>query len=149
MEHAASVDQSDAVTFEKLFDAANELVDGVLLVVDDLFIVKMHIFCDDAKLFGIFHFFIKGRRMDHGLGRDATTIEAGAAHFAFFDDGDRKPELRRLDRCNIPAGTRPDDDQFKMIFQFSYLLHNVKRSVLIIQRSEPSCQFLLRRFCRC
>ena len=149
MEHAAPVDEGDPVALEELFDAADELVDGLLLVVDDLFVIKMHVFCDDAELLSIFHFFVKGRRMDHGLGRNAAAIEAGTADFAFFNDGDGKSEFRCFDRCHVSAGTGPDDDQFKMIFQFSYLLHNVKRSVLIIQRSEPGCQFLLRRFCRC
>src|SRR5690606_31039194 len=58
------------------------------------------------------------RRIEQGLGRDATHVEAGPAQAhlaglgaALLDDGHLHAQLRRPDRTDIPAGPGSDDDE--------------------------------------
>ena len=47
--------------------------------------------------------------MEHGLGRHAAAVEAGAAHLVLFDDRDLRAELGRADGRDIAAGAAADD----------------------------------------
>ena len=63
-----------AVSFQQLFHAGHQLVDGFLFVVQDFTVVDGHFFHMDAEPSTFQDFAIQVGRMEHRLGWDATAV---------------------------------------------------------------------------
>ena len=70
----------------------------------DLFPVDLHIGADDADVRAVGGGIIDFRGVEHGLGRHAAAVEAGAADLVLFDQGHLGAQLRGPDRRDIAAG---------------------------------------------
>ena len=74
----------------------------------DLFPVDLHIGADDADVRAVSGGLIDFRGVEHGLGRHAAAVEAGAAYFVFLNERHLRAELSCADCRNIAAGASAD-----------------------------------------
>ena len=67
----------------------------------------------DAELAGVGDVTVDRGRLEERLGRDATTIEAGAADVGHLDQCDLEPGGRGVQRGSVTAGAAADDDEIE------------------------------------
>ena len=68
----------------------------------------------DAELGGVGDVAVHRRRLEERLGRDAATVEAGAAHLVLLDDGDVEAGGRGVERGAVSAGAAADHHEIEV-----------------------------------
>ena len=114
-QRSGPVDHGDAIGFQQLLDAADQLVDAFGLVIQDRLIIIGSLLCEQPELLPADRLAIKRRCMDHCFCRNAAPVQACSAHAAVLHHRHRQASLCSLYGRHISAGTRPDDDQIKLI----------------------------------
>merc|ERR1719201_208918 len=114
---AAGLDVVDAVLLKEVLDAAGELVDGLVLLLQHLGEVELDVVDADAALLHVVHgLVVEVGVVQQRLGGDAAHVEAGAAQpAALLDAHSLEAELRGLDRADVSAGAAANDRQVVLL----------------------------------
>ena len=70
----------------------------------------------DAELGGVGDVALHGGRLEERLGRDAATVEAGAAERVLLDDGDVETGRGGVQRRPVAAGAAADHHEIELLF---------------------------------
>ena len=102
-----------AVCRQQAFDAANELCGRLRPVVLHLIPVQRHALRLHADRSPLLRCAVDFCAVQERLGRDAADIEARAADFVLFNEGDFPAELGCANRRHIAAGAAADDEDLR------------------------------------
>src|SRR5262249_3238269 len=108
-----------------------EVEETLVLAVDDLqraleggVVVETDVAADlAAEFLGLLDLIEAVGRLEESLGRDAASVEAGAAEFDLFDDGDVETELLGADGGDVAAGAAAEDDEIELVSRCAELGH--------------------------
>ena len=112
----------DLAALDQAGEALPEAVDDLLLAglahreVDDR-LARV-----DAELLGPGDVAVDGRRLQELLGRDATPVQAGAAHLVLLHEGDVQTDGRAVQGCGIAAGATSDHREIELLSRRDHLL---------------------------
>src|ERR1051326_3108562 len=104
---------ADGVGLEQLADAVGEAFDDSVFALEDFGVIEPNVIDVDAKVAAVLEGLEDFGAAEHGLGGDASPVQAHAADTLLFDERDAKSVLGGADRRGVAARPAADDDQIK------------------------------------